>query len=93
MLKLHPPKDVSGARPLPFGGRKTRADRRRRALRDFMELEGITPSRLAREAGMKSPNALYNFLSGRSNSLSQETYERLVRSRPGIRMRELTGVE
>ena len=53
-----------------------RADIRRRNLRRFMDARGLKPKPWCERAGL-SPNSLYNFLNGRSDSLSQPTLEAL----------------
>lgn len=68
------------------------ADRRRRALRDLMARHALTPTELAKAAGMPSPNAIYNFLQGRTDSLSQTTIERIVAAIPGAVVAELSGL-
>lgn len=57
--------------------RKSSADRRRAALHDFMRVTGLRPAPWARRAGV-SPNGIYNFLRGRSDSLSQRVIEALA---------------
>jgi len=57
--------------------RKISADRRRAALQDFMRVTGLRPAPWARRAGV-SPNGIYNFLRGRSDSLSQRVIEALA---------------
>ena len=42
-------------------------------LRRFLARHDMTPTDLALRAGMNTPNAIYNFLKGRSDSLSQRT--------------------
>ncbi len=56
--------------------RKHDANRRRAALRDFMSAMGLRPAPWAHRAGI-SPNGIYNFLKGRSDSLSQRVLEAL----------------
>jgi hypothetical protein len=53
----------------------------------------MTPTEVAKAAGWPRPNRLFNFLSGRSASLSQETLEALTRVIPGSTMAALSGVE
>lgn len=65
------------------------ADRRRAALRDFIQSLGLRPASWARGAGI-SPSTLYNFLHGRSDSLSQPTLEALGHA-VGRPVSELTG--
>ena len=69
--------------------RERDAERRRAALRDFMHVMGLKPAPWARKASV-SPNGIYNFLNGHSDSLSQRVLESLARAanRP---MSQLTG--
>lgn len=43
-----------------------------------MDARGITANAWAERAGLPNANAIYNFLSGKSRSLSQATYEKLA---------------
>lgn len=70
---------------------KTAQDRRRFALKRFLKQYDMTPADLARKAGLKSANLIYNFLSGRSNSLSVETLEQISRVVPGQNIASLIG--
>lgn len=45
----------------------------------------------ARQAGLSTPNSLYNFVSGRSKTLSQETLEKLASAVPGATVTEIIG--
>lgn len=65
--------------------------RRREALRRTIRDLGISPASWARDAGLSNANAIYNFLSGRSNSLSHKTYEKLAAARPGLTISHLIG--
>lgn len=56
---------------------KTQAQRRREALQLFMQQRGLNPNRWATAAGA-SESALRGFLSGRTESLNIDTYERLA---------------
>lgn len=67
------------------------AVRRRDALTAFMDAHGLKPAAWAALAGLTNANSLYNFLGGRSASLSQATYERLAASVPGATVAQLTG--
>lgn len=67
------------------------AERRRRALRRFMAEHQLVPKDWAKNAGLPNANSIYNFLAGRSKSLSQDTYERLARVVPGTTVSVLTG--
>jgi hypothetical protein len=60
-----------------------RAQARREALKDFMVQNKLTPSALARRIGAPNPNLFYNFLNGRSVSLSQQTLELIHEAFPG----------
>ena len=57
--------------------RQSDAERRRTALLAFMKDSGLKPAAWARQAGV-SPNGIYNFLNGRSDSLSQRVLESLA---------------
>jgi transcriptional regulator with XRE-family HTH domain len=70
---------------------KTANDRRRHALKRFMRQYDMTPADLARKAGLKGANLLYNYLSGRSNSLSVDTLERISKVVPGQNVASLIG--
>jgi len=59
---------------------ETSAERRRGALRRFMDAQGLRPATWARQAGV-SEGTLRNFLAGRSDSLSQATLEKLAAAR------------
>lgn len=65
--------------------------RRRKALQDFIRANDLEPAAWARQAGLRSANAIYNFLNGRSSSLNSETYERLARAVPGTTVAQLVG--
>jgi SOS-response transcriptional repressor LexA len=54
------------------------AERRRKALRRIMDEHGLKPASWAKKAGLRSANPIYNFLAGRSRSLSAETSEALA---------------
>lgn len=69
---------------------KADAERRRRALRQFMAARGLEPAEWARRAGLTNANSIYNFLRGRAASLSQKTLEALA-SAEGVSVSELTG--
>ena len=74
-------------------GKDTEADaeRRRHALKKALDSHHLTPADASRAAGLVSPNSIYNFLSGRSNSLSQQTMEALARVIPDASIEELAG--
>ena len=65
------------------------ADRRRRALAEFLKSRHLTKGGLARETGI-TPNVIYNFLGGKSHYLSQPTLEKIA-AHYGIAMSMLTG--
>jgi transcriptional regulator with XRE-family HTH domain len=66
------------------------AERRRRALRSFLAREGLKVAEVARVAGVNA-NSLYNFLRGRSGSLSVQTLEALSRAYHTVSISDLTG--
>ena len=70
-----------------------KAEVRRQALRKALAAANLTPSEASRLAGLPSANALFNFLNNRSQSLSQDTIERLARAIPGATIASLTGNE
>lgn len=70
--------------------RKNDAERRRRALRAFMAAHEISAAQWARDAGLKTPNSLYNFLNGLSDSLASKTLEALARAK-GVTVDQLIG--
>ena len=53
------------------------ANARRRQLRRFMNARGLQPASWAKKAGVRA-SAIYNFFNGRSNSLRQDTVEKLA---------------
>lgn len=56
-----------------------RDDKSRSALREFMDTRGLKPHPWAQSAGLRS-SALYNFLSGRSHSLTADSLQRLAKA-------------
>lgn len=62
---------------LPLMKKAVQIERRRDALRSFMEARELKPKPWAERAGV-NPNSLYNFLNGHSSSLDEETYEKLA---------------
>jgi transcriptional regulator with XRE-family HTH domain len=74
------PKKIASA--TASGAAMADAARRRLALRRLMNRHQIRPAELARRLGMPSPNALYNFLNGHSDSLSQRYLERILAAFP-----------
>lgn len=71
--------------------RERTAEARRKAFRRFMESHELTPSEWARLAGLPTPNAIYNFLNGRAQSLSQDTLRRLADALPGVLVSDIFG--
>jgi len=68
------------------------ADRRRAGLRVLLDVKQINPTDLSKELGLISPNALFNFLNGFSNSLSLETVERILTQYPDFHFLDLVGI-
>lgn len=66
-------------------------ERRRAALKRAIKQFDVSPAELARKAGLKSANLLYNYLTGRSKSLSVDTVERLAKALPGENIAALLG--
>ena len=58
--------------------KKEDAERRREALAEFMGRRGLKAASWAKLAGLKTPNTLYNFLNGHSNSLHFDTARALA---------------
>jgi hypothetical protein len=77
--------------PRLFATPQANAERRRAALRRLLAKYGYTPTELARMAGYKRANAIYNFLNGRANALSLEAVERILTVLPGVNFEELVG--
>jgi hypothetical protein len=69
------------------------AERRRAGLRRELDRNDLTPADAARLAGFPTANALYNFLNGRTRSLSHETLEALAKVIPGATVGTLSGIE
>lgn len=63
---------------------------RRRAIKAFMEEQGLKPAEWARTAGLPNANSLYNLLNGESRSMSQATLEKLARA-AGVSVAEIIG--
>ncbi len=72
-------------------GAIARAQARRVAFKTVMNRAAVTPTELARLAGLSNPNSIYNFLNGRSSSLSQATMESILAALPGVTQEVLTG--
>lgn len=77
--------------PFPAEADEDEAKRRRRALKSFMQQHELSPASWAKSAGLSNANAIYNFLSGQSRSLSQRVLERLTRVVPGAAIHDLMG--
>ena len=67
------------------------ADRRRVGLQRLLDHHRLNPTDLARDLGLTTPNAIYNFLAGRSASLSLDTIERILDLYPDISFAALIG--
>lgn len=65
------------------------ADVRRRQLRRFMDARDLEAASWAREAGIRA-SAIYNFFNGRSNSLRQDTVEKLAAA-AGVSISQIFG--
>lgn len=65
------------------------AEARRYVLREILAQNGLTVTALARRAGLPSPNALYNFLNGRTLSLSANSLAAIRAALPHV---DLTGL-
>ncbi len=69
-------------------------ERRRQALKRAMDSANMRPADVARDAGLPSPNAIYNFLRGkRSKGLSAETYRKIAKVIPGSTVASLQGID
>ncbi len=71
--------------------RRADANRRREALKIILEAHRLTPTELSRLINCSRPNALYNFLKGRSAALSLDMIERILTALPAISFEELVG--
>ena len=71
------------------GSSERDAEARRAALRQLLRDNNFTPTQLARKAGLPRANALYNFLNGRSASLSVITLAQIGAALPWV---DLTGL-
>ena len=79
-----PPRDTRSG---TWAGGQTRRD----ALRAVLARLDITPTELARRAGLTNANSFFNFFNGRSASLSQATQDKILVALPGVTQEELTG--
>ena len=77
---------VTSILPVPTDG-----DRRRAALRRFLEQHELTPKALGNMTGRANGNAIYNFFHGRSDTLSTITLERICACFPGTTIDTLLG--
>jgi hypothetical protein len=84
--KMKTPRDADARK-------QRRAAERRRALQDTLAAAHMTPSEAARAAGLPTPNSIFNFLKGRSFTLSQLTLEKLAEAIPGASLASLSGLE
>ena len=71
------------------GSSEHAAEARRAALRRLLRENNFTPAQLARQAGLRRANLLYNFLNGRSASLSVITLAQIGAALPWV---DLTGL-
>lgn len=69
----------------------SKANRRRDALKTVMVERNLNARELGALAAV-NPNSIYNFLSGRSKSLSADTLEKLTRVLPGESVASLSGI-
>lgn len=67
-------------------------DRLRAAFMDLVNQKGMTLAQVARDAGFKRPNLLYNFINGHTEQFSQETLRRLSKALD-VPVSKLMGVE
>jgi hypothetical protein len=67
--------------------------RQRRALLNALSEASLTPAEAARNAGLSTPNAIYNFVNERTKSLSLDTLKRLAAVIPGASVASLQGEE
>jgi hypothetical protein len=58
------------------------AAQRRQALRDALHDNDLDAAKLARLAGLPTPNSIYNFLSGHTDDLANKTWARIIRFLP-----------
>ena len=70
-------------------GEQDSAELRRMLLKEAMQAHGLNPTDLARKAGFKTPNVIYNFLHGYAGSLSAKSYEAIVAQMPGLTIHDL----
>jgi hypothetical protein len=85
------PRLIRAAGPTPTERNAADAERRRAALRRFLAAHDITPTDLAKQVGLPTPNAIYNHLNGHSASLGLETIERILRAFPDTGFEDLIG--
>jgi len=77
----------------PRGGEPDSSNRQREALERALRDARLTSAEAARQAKLKTPNALYNFLGGRTRSLSVSTLAELAKVIPGATIASLRGDE
>lgn len=65
------------------------AEARRQALLVLLDQEGLTLADLARRAGFVSGNRLYNYMGGRSASLSENTWVDIKLALPNVDLNHL----
>ena len=75
----------------PVLGGSVAAQRRRRALREFLQARNMRLADLARSLGLTTANAFYNFTNGHSDALSLPMIERILDVHPDVTFEELTG--
>lgn len=68
--------------------RSPEAEARRRAFQRILDERNITPAELARRAGLKNANLIYNFLNGRAASMSMRTIQRIINALPGLTLND-----
>jgi hypothetical protein len=66
-------------------------EKRRRALLRVLEHHQLRPVEIARMAGLRSANSLYNLIHGHSNTLTAETYQKIADVLPGVTIEMLSG--
>ena len=62
------------------------APARREMFRRFLYENGLNPTDLAKQLGLPTPNSFYNFLGGRSQSLSQGLLEMIQQNYPMLQV-------
>lgn len=72
--------------------KRARGEQRWNALERKMKEHGLTPSDVARMAGLSNANSIYNLSKGRSSSLSIATMEKIARVIPNTSLEDLIGL-